>query len=127
MKRQGDRGAGTALTGLMILVIAMASLVAVTYLGWLTSVERARSAADLAALAGAGAELRGRDACEAASRSAGANGARLVSCQVIGGRFDLRVRVEVATELRPVLAGVHREAIEVSVAGTDGVVAGSLP
>lgn len=111
---------------MMALVIAVASLVAVIYLGWLASVERARAAADLAALAGAGAELRGEDACEAASRTAGANGARLVSCTVSGGRVDLRVAVEVATELRPTVDGVHREAREVAVAGTDGVVLGGV-
>ena len=123
---RGDRGAGTAVTGMMALLIAVVSLVAIMYLGWLASVERARSAADLAALAGAGAELRGQDACVVASRTAEANGARLVACDVSGGRFDLRVAVEVATELRPVVGGFHREARETAVAGTDGVVAGGV-
>ena len=41
---------------------------------------RAQSAADLAALAGAGALVDGRDACAAAAEVAGANGARVAVC-----------------------------------------------
>lgn len=54
---------------------------------------RAQSAADLGALAGAAASVRGEDGCAAAGRTAAANGARVLSCGVVAG--DLRVTVVV--------------------------------
>lgn len=53
----------------------------------------AQSAADLAALAGAGAVARGGDACAAGAGLARANGARLVGCTVRGREVTLRVVV----------------------------------
>jgi secretion/DNA translocation related TadE-like protein len=52
-----------------------------------------QSAADLAALAGAGAIGGGRDPCSAGAATAAANGARLVSCAVDGRVVTVTVEV----------------------------------
>ncbi len=53
----------------------------------------AQSAADLAALAAAGALAGGADACGAGAELASANGARLVGCAVRGREVTLQVVV----------------------------------
>jgi secretion/DNA translocation related TadE-like protein len=53
----------------------------------------AQSAADLAALAAAGARARGGDSCATGADLARANGARLTSCTVRGREVTLRVVV----------------------------------
>lgn len=63
---------------------------------------RARSAGDLAALAGASAVMRGEATgagCAVAGRVAAANGARLSRCGVVAGA-SLRVEVLVSPSLR---------------------------
>ena len=51
----------------------------------------AQAAADLAALAAASATARGSDPCAAAAGIAGANGARLVACDLDGRSATVRV------------------------------------
>lgn len=75
----------------VLLVIGLACVLVV---GVITTHRRAQTAADLAALAGAQARQRGDDACAAATRVAGANGARLGSCRLAG--HDVLVAVVVA-------------------------------
>jgi secretion/DNA translocation related TadE-like protein len=72
-------------------VLATVTLLVAVVAGALVAVRRAQSAADLAALAGAAAASRGHDACEAARRVAGRNGALLESCEAVGR--DVLVRV----------------------------------
>jgi secretion/DNA translocation related TadE-like protein len=68
---------------------------------------RARSAADLAALAGAVHAAYGEvSACDHARRVASANGARLISCRVEG--LDVVVTTEVTPAGVAAVAGVAR-------------------
>lgn len=64
---------------------------------------RADSMADLAALAGAGALVRGEDGCAAAGAYVGADGARVVTCRVEPGPAIL-VRIQLPAG--PVLSRV---------------------
>lgn len=89
-----DQGSATVLVlafcSALLLVGAALGVVAAMVLAHRT----AQAAADLAALAGASAQARGRDPCAASAAVAAANGARLRSCTP---RLDeVRVVVEVA-------------------------------
>jgi secretion/DNA translocation related TadE-like protein len=91
---RGDGGAATVLaTAVLGVLVAVAAA-----LGLVTAVvvhhRMAQSAADLAALAGAGAAARGEDACGAAGAVAAANGAALVGCRADGPR-EVQVQVQV--------------------------------
>lgn len=80
-------------------VLATMAMVAAVYL---VTGHRARGAADLAALSGAGAYAEGRSPCPAAARLARANDARLVHCDQVGDDVDyvVSVTVEVRVGLR---------------------------
>jgi secretion/DNA translocation related TadE-like protein len=97
----GDRGSATvwvvALSGVLAAIGVAVLLVGAAVVGR----HRAAGAADLAALAGAESAVRGRpDACAAAERVAGANGARLTGCTVDPGAV-VDVAVEVHVRLGP--------------------------
>lgn len=85
---------GSATVTALALVGVLLSVAGAVALGTavLADHRRAESAADLAALAGAGATGRGEDGCAAATSVAGDNGVELVACEVLGR--DVRVRVE---------------------------------
>ena len=88
-----DRGAAS-----IYAVVAMAALLLITgVVGSAIELARAQhqaaAAADLAALAGAGAARGGFEPCVAASRIAQANAARLTSCDVSQGVVEVRVEV----------------------------------
>lgn len=108
-----QRGAGT----LMVAVI-MAVILLVTGVGLLVSVvalaqRDASNAADLSALSGAAAFVKGQDPCAAASRIAVSNGTELRSCHVSGDALDFVVSVEVQRRLELALGlrpTVHAEA-----------------
>lgn len=89
-----ERGAAAvlvvALTGLVLLLGLSAAFVTATA----AAHRRAQGAADLAALAGAGALARGRDPCAASGVIAVDNGARVRSCTVLGA--DVLVEVVVS-------------------------------
>ena len=89
--RPAERGAATVVTiafaGLLLLVGAALGVVQAMVVAHRT----AQSAADLAALAGAEAELRGAGGCAVAAAVAEANGATLTGCEA--GGSDLRVEV----------------------------------
>lgn len=100
-----DRGsAGLLLVGVAVAVLAVAGGLAV-WGGAVVARHRAGQAADLAALAAAGALARGLSPCPAAERVAAAVGARSERCLVAG---DGSVLVVVRTPLPPAgrLAGV---------------------
>ncbi len=91
MTRRAEGGAATvlvvALAGLLLVVgLAVVGVTAVV-----VTHRSAQSAADLAALAGAGALASGRDGCATADTIARGNGADLRSCEVAGR--DVLVRV----------------------------------
>lgn len=109
------RGSATvtalALLGVLLSVagaVALGSAVLVDH-------RRAESAADLAALAGAGAAGRGEDGCAAAASVAGDNGVDLVACEVLGR--DVRVRVE---RRREYVAGLTARLVAEARAGPAG-------
>lgn len=76
-------------------VVLAATLVALTWAGAVTARQRAESAADLSALAGAQASVRGGDACRAAAAVAAASAARLPEC-VAEGDGSVRVLTDVS-------------------------------
>lgn len=88
-----ERGAATLLVtaclGLLMLVGCALAVVA----AMVTAHRSAQAAADLAALAGAGAIQEGGDACAAAGSVAVANDARLIGCTVAGDDVTVEVKV----------------------------------
>lgn len=82
--RREDRGAVTGLVAALLGVLVLVTAVLAFQGGILVSQRQVQAAADLAALAGAGALQDGRDGCAAADVIAARNGARLVSCRVGG-------------------------------------------
>lgn len=94
-----ERGSGTVLV-LGALAVAMLLFGSVLVLaGAQQASARARTAADLASLAAAGAAARGEAACAAAGHVASANGGRMTACTDLGaGDF------EIVAAVRPKLA-----------------------
>jgi secretion/DNA translocation related TadE-like protein len=88
-----ERGSAT------VLVLAGVMACCVVGGGWLASGraalarQRAETAADLAALAGAQALARADSPCPAAGLVAAANGGRLVACSIVGDALAVRVSV----------------------------------
>jgi secretion/DNA translocation related TadE-like protein len=117
---RGDRGSATIFAAAISLVLVMAATVAVVVVAVVLASHTARSAADLAALAAATAEVGGSDACAAARVNARANGAEVTSCQVAGetSSFVVAVTLTVRTGLRaPLPEQVGGEAHAGNVAG----------
>ncbi len=94
MPCRDERGAATVLVVAMAAVVLVVGCAVAGATGLVVAHRRAQAAADLAALAAAGALQRGGDPCGAAADLAGRNDARLVTCEVRGA--DLVVRVTVA-------------------------------
>jgi secretion/DNA translocation related TadE-like protein len=88
-----ERGAATVLAvsflGVLLLVGGALAVVG----GMVVAHRTAQSAADLAALAGAGAISDGAEPCRAAAGMAAANGARLLSCSVTSREVTVEVTV----------------------------------
>jgi secretion/DNA translocation related TadE-like protein len=97
VSRRPERGAATVLVvavgGLLLAIgLAVAGVTSVV-----VAHREAQSAADLAALAGAQAEVGGDGGCAVADAVARANHARLIGCAVRGSD----VLVQVSTSVRP--------------------------
>ena len=119
-RAQADRGSATAFAAAISLVLVMAATAAVFVVAVVLASHRARSAADLAALAGAVSEVGGGDGCSAARINAHANRAELTSCRVTGdtSSFVVAVTVTVPTGLRaPLPLTVGADAHAGNVAG----------
>jgi len=104
----------------MALVLVMAATAAVIVVAVVLAGHRARSAADLAALAAATAEVGGGDACSAARVNARTNGAAVVTCRISGeaSSFVAAVTVSASSGLRaPLPDAVSAEAHAGNVAG----------
>ena len=103
-----ERGSGTVLMAAVMGVVVTVSGAAMVIAGYLVGHHRARSAADLAALSGAAAHVRGQDACGEARRIARQNGAKVIRCSWVGDDIDfvVTVRTSVATPSR--LPGLPR-------------------
>ncbi len=87
-----ERGGATVLAVGLVGVLATLAVLVGALGGAVADLRRAESAADLAALAGAGAAQAGEDPCGSARFSAGRNGARLVACAVAGEVVTVRVQ-----------------------------------
>lgn len=91
--RRGEGGAATLLAVSMMGVLLLVGS-ALSVVGAMVVAHRsAQSAADLAALAGAGAVADGADPCVAAAAVAADNGARLDGCAVAGRDVVVEVTV----------------------------------
>jgi secretion/DNA translocation related TadE-like protein len=104
----------------MSLVLVMAATAALIVVAVVLAGHRARSAADLAALAAATAEVGAGEACSAARINARTNGAEVVTCRVTGeaSSFVVAVTVSASTGLRaPLPKAVSAEAHAGNVAG----------
>ena len=111
---RGDNGSGSVLAAIWVCVLAAMGAASVVLLGVLSTRTVAASAADLGALAGAGAALESESfACARAAQVVDANGARLRSCELTGAE----VRVEVAIPAPAALAWLldeHAHAVELT-------------
>ena len=99
--RRDERGSGTFLTMSLMTITAMAAFIGACLMSWFGCVHLTRSAADLAALAGADAFSNGQDACTKAGAAASANGVTMTACQVASNGVDLVVRVTVRMDAKP--------------------------
>lgn len=112
--RADERGTGSSPVAAIIVIVCGAAFWTLVLAGWIASDQRARQAADLAALAGAHAHKQGAQACRAAGEYARRNGGELTDCSVSTGTGEYIIHVEVAVDLRPALPGapvaVHEKA-----------------
>lgn len=93
-----DRGSATVVAAIFLAALVAVAVVVLQLAGAVIARHRAGSAADLAALAGAGAVLTDpRSVCARAGLVAAANGARMSSCGVQG--WDVLVMTEVDVHL----------------------------
>lgn len=100
-----DRGAATVYALAVGLMLVLLGLGVAMRAADVVAAAQARTAADLGALAGAQWVALGR-ACPHATEVVVANGAKLVSCQVVG--IDLVVTVEVRGQAATARAGPVR-------------------
>ena len=89
-------------------VVVTLGAAAMVITGYLIGHHRARAAADLAALSGAAAYVRGQDVCDQARQIARQNGADLISCTRVGDDLDFVVTVRTAVPARSRLPGMPR-------------------
>ena len=95
-----EQGSATVLATMLAGAVVVLALTVAWWAGAVSVRHRAAAAADLAAVAGAQAWVRGEPACAAARRYADANGALLVRCEVRAA--SLAAQVEVSRQV-PVL------------------------
>ncbi len=100
MRAADDRGAATVAVLAFVSVLLLLGGAFGVVAAMVHAHRTAQAAADLAALAGAGAQARGRDPCASSDAVATANGARLLTCEVSGD--DVRVH---GRGHRPAVAG----------------------
>lgn len=89
----GEHGAATVLVVAMTGVLLSVGVAVSAGAGLVVAHRQAQAAADLAALAAAGAPRRGDDPCRAAREIAQRNGARLAACQQQGADVVVRATV----------------------------------
>lgn len=96
-ERWGDRGSGSVLVLGLLAVVAVLGGALAMLVGAQAGRSRAQTAADLGAIAGAHATLRGTDdACAVAGLVVRRHGAGLAACEVLsGGRVEVRAVVAV--------------------------------
>ena len=115
--RRDERGAGTVLALVIIMLVIVAAGVAACGASWVRCAHQARSTADLAALAGAQALADGGDGCAVARRTVAQNGARLADCEAQTSGDQLLVRVTVTVTAVPHLPGGPDHFQDIATAG----------
>jgi secretion/DNA translocation related TadE-like protein len=100
-----ERGSGSILTLICLMVVGVAAFIAISGASWVRGAHAARTVADMAALAAAQALDDGGDACAAARVTATANDASLTGCTATASDNRLLVHVEVGVAARPRLPG----------------------
>ena len=103
-----ERGSAAVLMVAIMGVVVTLGAAAMVISGYLIEHHRARAAADLAALSGAAAYVRGQDACDQARQIARQNGAKVISCNRVGDHLDFVVTVRTAVAARSRLPGLPR-------------------
>ena len=118
MSRRDERGSGTVLVAAAMAVLLVLGIAGLQVGAAASAAHRARSAADLSALAAASALQEGRaDPCGRAGLLAGRSSARVVDCRL--GPDD-SVVVRVTTDLDLMWPGLPRTATASARAGPDG-------
>ena len=115
-----DRGVGTALSALVVVVLGLCSVGGLIGYTWVQANREAQSASDLSALAAAQAATFGnqdKDSCEQAERIASANGATLVTCEIVRALDQVGVKVVVQVNIKWPIAGLPEFAESTSYAG----------
>lgn len=116
-----ERGAGTILGVMLCVVVILVAAGALTLISWLGTARAAQSAADLSALAGAGAMLEGDDGCSEAERVAARNDVEMLSCEEFGQApvvvVEVKVAAQVAAQMR-LLPGIQDRIERTATAGT---------
>lgn len=92
-RRRRDHGSATVFAASIAMVLVVVASAAVTVVAVMLAGHRARSAADLAALAAATAQVSGLDPCNAARANARENSARISACRVSGEASSFVVAV----------------------------------
>lgn len=82
-----------------VVVLMALTAVALLLAAYVQVAHRARSAADLAAVSGAGAHLDGTDACATARDYAQRNRTTIIDCSVAGDQIDFVVSVTVEARI----------------------------
>lgn len=118
---RSERGVGTVLMVGVMAVIVVLSVAGVCIAGYLVAAQRARTAADLAALSGATAYAAGQDPCSAARRNARANGASVVLCNHVGDAVDFVVTVRAQVRVGVRVPGLPTRSTAVAYAGSTSV------
>lgn len=118
MSGRDERGVGTVLTAAVAMVLVAVATAACMVVSWLAQVSATQDAVDLAALAGASAMAEGLDGCTAAAGAAEANGVLLTGCEVRGDTRAFVLDVRARTVLRPQLPGLPGEVVRSATAGT---------
>jgi len=98
---RNERGSGTVLMMSVMIITAMVAFVTACLLSWFGCAHQTRTAADLAALAGAGAFDAGSDACAAAGSTATSNHTAMTACNVDTNGVDVVIRVTVQMDAKP--------------------------
>lgn len=101
-RRREDRGSGSVLTVVTVALVLAGFVVVIVIGSYLVADHRAMAAADQAALSAArvyAATGERSTACNAASRAAVLNDARVLECRLVGDLVDHVTTVEVAVDV----------------------------
>lgn len=93
-RRTCEAGSATVLVLPLLGALMVSTVLLAVVAGALVAQRRVAAAADLAALAGAGANQRGGDGCAEAAAISRRNGAEVVSCRVSAAEVRVTVRAQ---------------------------------